>query len=107
LSGQDATINGLQNMLSGWQTMTVYKPIKLEAEAAAEAAVRLLNGDDVADITNNAIHNGQNDIPYVKLLPVAVTKDNIAKTVIAHGFRTWDEICVGEFEQYCPAPEDR
>ncbi|GAP62692.1 MAG: sugar ABC transporter substrate-binding protein [Ardenticatenia bacterium] len=103
LSGQDATVGGIQNILSGWQTMTVYKPIRLEAEAAADAAIRLLRGEDVSAIANATINNGQNDIPFVKLTPVAVTKDNIAETVIADGFRTWDEICVGEFEQYCPA----
>ena len=107
LSGQDATITGLQNLLSGWQTMTVYKPIKLEAEAAAEAAIRMLNGEDISTITANTINNGQSNIPFLKLTPIAVTRDNIADTVIADGFRTWDEICIGEFEQYCPAAEDR
>jgi len=103
LSGQDATVEGLQNILSGWQTMTVYKPIKLEADAAADAAVRMLAGEDVSAIANDTINNGQNDIPFMKLTPIAVTKDNIAETVIADGFRTWDEICIGEFKQYCPA----
>ena len=103
VSGQDATVGGIQNILSGWQTMTVYKPIKLEAEAAAKAAIALLCGDDVSTLTSDTINNGQNDLPFMKLTPLAVTKDNIADTVIADGFRTWDEICVGEFEQYCPA----
>jgi D-xylose transport system substrate-binding protein len=107
LSGQDATITGLQNILSGWQTMTVYKPIKLETEAAVNAAVRMLNDEDVSVLASDTINNGQNDIPFVKLTPIAVIKDNIAETVIADGFRSWDEICTGEFEQYCPAPEDR
>ncbi|MCB0167330.1 MAG: substrate-binding domain-containing protein [Anaerolineae bacterium] len=103
LSGQDATVEGLQNILSGWQTMTVYKPIKLEADAAADAAIRMLAGEDVSAIANDTIDNGQNDIPFMKLTPIVVTKDNIAETVIAEGFRTWDEICIGEFEQFCPA----
>jgi D-xylose transport system substrate-binding protein len=103
LSGQDATVGGIQNILSGWQSMTVYKPIKLEADAAAQAAIALLNGEDVATLTEDTINNGQNDLPFMKLTPLAVTADNIADTVIADGFRTWDEICVGEFEQYCPA----
>ena len=103
LSGQDATVGGIQNILSGWQSMTVYKPIKLEAEAAAKAAIALLNGEDVSTLTEDTINNGQNDLPFMKLVPLAVTKDNIADTVIADGFRTWDEVCVGEFEQYCPA----
>jgi D-xylose transport system substrate-binding protein len=109
LSGQDATAAGIQNVLAGWQTMTVYKPIKAEAEAAAAAAVALLNGEDVAqlegDWENLTINNGETDLPYIALQPIAVTKDNIADTVIADGFRTWEEICTGEFEQFCP--EDR
>jgi D-xylose transport system substrate-binding protein len=103
LSGQDATVGGIQNILSGWQTMTVYKPIKLEADAAAQAAIALLKGQDVSELTSDTINNGTNDLPFMKLTPLAVTKDNIAETVIADGFRTWDEICVGDFEQYCPA----
>jgi D-xylose transport system substrate-binding protein len=103
LSGQDATVGGIQNILSGWQTMTVYKPIKLEADAAADAAIRLLQGEDPASITPDTLNNGTNDVPFIKLTPLAVTKDNIAETVIADGFRTWDEICVGEFEAACPA----
>lgn len=105
LSGQDATVTGFQNILSGWQTMTVYKPIELEAKAAAEAAIALLNGEDVASLTSDTINNGQGVIPFLKLVPLAVTKDNMAETVIADGFRTWDEICVDEFAQFCP--EDR
>jgi len=101
LSGQDATVAGIQNILSDWQTMTVYKPIKLEAEAAAEAAIALLNGEDVTALTSDTIDNGTNDVPFIKLTPLAVTKDNIEETVIADGFRTWEEICVGDYEALC------
>ena len=45
----------------------------------------------------------KSEVPFLKLTPLAVTKDNIAETVIADGFRTGKEICVGDFEQYCPA----
>jgi D-xylose transport system substrate-binding protein len=109
VSGQDATASGIQNILAGRQTMTVYKPIKAEAEAGAKAALALLNGEDVEAIEGDwevlSINNGEADLPYIALTPIAVTKDNIADTVIADGFRTWDEICTGEFEQFCP--EDR
>ncbi|MCB8967691.1 MAG: substrate-binding domain-containing protein [Ardenticatenaceae bacterium] len=102
LSGQDATAGGIQNILAGWQSMTVYKPIRLEAEAAAQAAVALLRNEDISTLTADTVNNGQNDIPFIKLTPIVVTQDNIAETVIADGFRTWEEICVGEFAQYCP-----
>jgi D-xylose transport system substrate-binding protein len=109
LSGQDATASGIQNVLAGWQTMSVYKPIKAEADAAAAVAIGLLNGEDPADVEGDwevqSINNGEADIPYIALTPIAVTKDNVAETVIEDGFRTWDEICTGEFEQFCP--EDR
>ena len=111
VSGQDATVAGIQNILAGDQTMTVYKPIKPEAEAGAAAAIALLNGEDVASLSGNfsvgTINNGTNDLPFITLTPIGVTKDNIADTVIADGFRTWDEVCVGDFEQYCPATARR
>ena len=53
-------------------------------------------GDRIA-----SINNGEADLPYIALGPIAVTKDNVADTVIKDGFRTWEEICTGEFEQYC------
>lgn len=106
LSGQDATVGGIQNVLAGWQTMTVYKPIKAEADAAAAIAIGLLNGEDPKDVEGEwevqSINNGEADLPYIALEPIAVTKDNIQETVIEDGFRTWDEVCTGEFEQYCP-----
>lgn len=105
LSGQDATVAGIQNILAGWQTMTVYKPIEVEAKAAAEAAIALLNGKEASGLTDDTIDNGTSVIPFIKLTPIAVTKDNIADTVIKDGFRSWDEICVGDFEALCP--EDR
>ncbi len=102
VSGQDATVAGIQNILAGDQTMTVYKPIELEANAACEAAIALLNGDDVSTLTSDTLNNGTNDVPFVKLTPLAVTRDNVEETVIADGFRTWEEICVGDFLEYCP-----
>lgn len=103
LSGQDATVSGIQNILAGWQTMTVYKPIKTEVDAAARVAIAMLNGEAVSRFATDTIYNGQRAIPFIKLDPIVVTKANIATTVIADGFRTWAEICVGEFAQYCPA----
>jgi D-xylose transport system substrate-binding protein len=103
LSGQDATVEGLQNILAGWQTMTVYKPILQEAAAAGVAALAMLHCEADTLMPTTVINNGERDIPSILLDPVAVTKDNIAATVIADKFRTWDELCVGEYEQFCPA----
>ncbi|MBC8161381.1 MAG: ABC transporter substrate-binding protein, partial [Roseiflexaceae bacterium] len=101
--GQDATTAGIQRILAGEQSMTVYKAIKAEAEAAAALAIALLNGEDVASQATGVTNNGTTDVPSVLLTPVSVTKDNIAETVIADGFRTWDEVCVDTYAQFCPA----
>ncbi|HET8653126.1 MAG TPA: substrate-binding domain-containing protein [Gaiellaceae bacterium] len=107
VSGQDATAGGIQNVLAGRQTMTVYKPIEAEVNAAADAAVALLNDENVEDLEGDfevtSINNGETDLPYVALTPIAVTKDNIADTVIKDGFRTWAEVCTGEYKKFCPA----
>ncbi|MCC6905543.1 MAG: substrate-binding domain-containing protein [Anaerolineae bacterium] len=104
ISGQDATVGGIQNILAGDQAMTVYKPLRAEAYAAAALAMRLMRGESIVELTGGrTISNGTRDIPYVALEPISVTRDNIHETVIVDGFRTWDEICVGEYAQYCPA----
>jgi D-xylose transport system substrate-binding protein len=117
VSGQDATLAGIQNVLTGKQAMTVYKPVPAEAAVAVQAALALRAGEDVTAITGDfsVIGIGTADgkpvdsptgdgvVPYVALVPVAVTADNVADTVIADGFRTWDEICTGEVEAFCPA----
>jgi len=102
LTGQDATVAGIQNILAGKQSMTVYKAIKAEAEAAAALAIALLKGEDTKEMAAGKTNNGTKDVPSVLLVPVSVTKDNVAETVIADGFRTWAEICTGEIAEFCP-----
>ena len=112
VSGQDATAAGIQNILLGKQTMTVYKPIQAEAEVAAAVALALQAGEDITAIDTEAewaligiqAEDGQPSdeaegdgiVPYFALVPVPVTVDNIADTVIADGFRTIEEICTGD-----------
>jgi len=102
VTGQDATVAGIQNILAGKQSMTVYKAIKAEAEAAAALAIALLKGEDTKEMAGKSVNNGTKDVPAVLLVPVSVTKDNVAETVIADGFRTWAEICTDEIKEFCP-----
>ena len=115
VSGQDATVAGIQNILLGKQTMTVYKPIQAEAEVAAQVALALQAGEDPAGIEADADFEligiqaedgqptdspeGDGVVPYFALVPIGVTVDNIADTVIADGFRTVEEICTGDTAQ--------
>jgi D-xylose transport system substrate-binding protein len=93
VTGQDAELAGIQKILLGEQYMTVYKAIKLEANAAAELAVSLAKGTGVpSSMTISKVNNGSADIPSVLLKPVSVTKDNIKDTVVADGFWTAAQI---------------
>jgi D-xylose transport system substrate-binding protein len=92
-TGQDAELAGIQRILLGEQYMTVYKAIKLEAEATAELAVALAKGESVPSTMQlSSVNNGTKDVPSVLLEPVAVTKENIKDTVVADGFWTADQI---------------
>jgi D-xylose transport system substrate-binding protein len=93
VSGQDADLSACQRIVQGTQAMTVYKPIKLEADEAAEAAVQMAEGQTPP--FNATTTNGIIDVPSYLLQPIAVTKDNMADTVIKDGFHTAAEIYQG------------
>lgn len=90
VSGQDAELAGIQRIVEGTQSMTVYKPIKLIAETVAELSVKLANGEEVE--TTATVNNGKIDVPSILLDPIAVTKDNIDSTIIADGFHSKEDV---------------
>ena len=100
VTGQDATVQGLQNILKGDQCMTVYKAIKQEADAAAELAIALAKGERKETSQTVADPEGGRDVPSVLLEPKAIYKDNV-KDVVDDGFVTKEELCAGEFAALC------
>lgn len=102
VTGQDATLQGIQNIISGDQCMTVYKAIKAEADAASKLAIALSKGTQPpAGLVNGTSEDGARKVPSVLLTPVAVTKDNIKDTVLADDFLKRDDICTGKFAAAC------
>ena len=102
VTGQDATTQGLQNILTGDQCMTVYKAIKKEADAAAKLAIALAKGQQPpAGLVNGKSDDGSRQVPSALLTPVAVTKDNIKDTVLADGFVKREELCAGKYADAC------
>lgn len=102
VTGQDATVAGLQRILAGSQYMTVYKAIPPQAQISAEIAIALAAGEEVpADKITEEVNNGKADIPSVLLEPIAVTKDNVKDTVIKDGFVQASELCTGPYVAAC------
>jgi len=94
LTGQDATPQGVQNILAGWQSGTVYKSVKKEAAAAAQAAISIIKGKAV---TTNGKVSGT---PSILLTPVWITKANY-KLLFTDGFVKKSQVCVGSFAKFC------
>jgi D-xylose transport system substrate-binding protein len=105
-TGQDATLTGLDNVLSGYQCGTVYKPIYEEAQAAAALAIfardnvtppsTLVNGKTLDSTTKV-------EVPSVLLKPEWVTPTNMNATVIADKFVPASQLCAGSFAADCKA----
>ena len=97
ITGQDAEIAAIQRIIAGEQAMTIYKPIPIEAEKAAEVAVALVNGEDVGETTDF------NGVASFIFDPIVVTQDNVGDTLIADKFYTVDDICTAEYADACKA----
>jgi D-xylose transport system substrate-binding protein len=101
VTGQDATAEGIQNILAGDQCMTVYKAIKQEADAASKLAIALAKKQQPpAGLVNGQSNDTKRQVPSVLLKPQAITKDNI-DVVIKDGFLKKTDICTGKFAQLC------
>lgn len=111
LVGQDAELSACQRIVEGTQTMTVYKPMELLAETAAEFACvlgyeRMLEDgriteaelpEQLKEIEDkmgqlDTIHDGTYEVPYYSLTPIAVTKENMEETILADDFHTREDV---------------
>ena len=104
VTGQDATDAGLGYILEGFQSMTVYKSIRQEAETAAKVAVGLATGDSgiVQKVATSSVSNGAGQTPALLLGPQVITKPNVSLAV-SDGATTWPAICAGVPSGECQA----
>ena len=98
LSGQDSTAQGVQYILAGWQTGTVYKKVSLEANAAVAAAIALLHGKKPA--SNSFRKNGTKKEPTLVLPVKWITKKNYTLLFTQHWLKK-SEVCIGQYKKYC------
>ena len=103
-TGQDATLTGLQNVLSGYQCGTVYKPIYLEAQAAVALALYLRAGKTApASLLNaNTVDPTTHvSVPSSLLVPEWVTTANMNDTVVKDNFVPASQLCAGKYASAC------
>jgi D-xylose transport system substrate-binding protein len=98
LSGQDTTATGVQYILAGWQSGTVYKYVPLETQAAVKAAIALLHGKK--PVSNSFRKNGSKKEP-TEVLPVKwITKKNYKQLFTQHWLKK-SQVCIGQYKKYC------
>jgi D-xylose transport system substrate-binding protein len=105
-TGQDATLTGLQNILSGYQCGTVYKPIYEEAQAAAALALYVRAGQTPpSSLVNGTTQDttAKVAVPSVLLTPEWVTTSNMNSTIIADKFVPASQLCAGSYASACTA----
>jgi D-xylose transport system substrate-binding protein len=95
ISGQDASTAGLQNVLLGKQTATVYKPFTVEAKVAADLAISLLKGQTVTAPKKLA-----DGTPFFASKPILIKAKDV-KTVVAAGDAKVATLCVGAVKAAC------
>jgi D-xylose transport system substrate-binding protein len=105
VTGGDTELAAVQRIIAGEQYMTVYRPVRQEAEAAAQIAYDLVYGVAVAPALTggNSVNNGSADLPAVLVQPVAVTRRTLLSTVVADGFWTRADICTADYASACKA----
>jgi D-xylose transport system substrate-binding protein len=104
VTGQDATLTGLQNIIAGYQCGTVYKPIYLEAQAAVALAMYLRAGiTPPSSLVNGHVKdiNTGVEVPSILETPEWVTPGTIQSTVIQDGFVPASQLCAGSYASDC------
>jgi D-xylose transport system substrate-binding protein len=102
VTGQDAAVVGLQNILSGDQCMTVLKPADAEAAALSKTAIALLKGQKPETTGTVKDTEGNRDVKSILLDPISVTKANLADA-ISKGAQKASDVCTGNYAAMCTA----
>ena len=104
LTGQDATPTGVQYILAGWQTGTVYKSVRREAAAASTVAIAIIKHQKVRLAAIAARFKGVSHkvsgTPSILLTPVWITKANY-KLLFTDKFLKRSQVCIGQYAKYC------
>ena len=100
VTGQDATAAGLQAILSGTQTCTIYKDATAEATAAATLAVDLIKGTTPSGLTTSNDPQGKRSVPSILLKPELITITNVGDP-IKSGAVPYASVCTGSYVALC------
>jgi D-xylose transport system substrate-binding protein len=98
ITGQDAQVEGLQNIIKGQQSMTIFKNVTLEANAAAKLAIALIAGQDPTSMgitfSDQQIDPKNTALKSVLLPAQVITYSNVEDVITAGALKA-SEVCNG------------
>ncbi|WP_239163100.1 sugar ABC transporter substrate-binding protein [Paractinoplanes rishiriensis] len=100
VTGQDATLEGLRNVLSGDQCLTIYKRVEPEAYTAASLAAKLFKGETPKVGAKLQDPESGEFIPFASIPPVPIEAEQV-KDVVAEGVISKKELCTGVYVALC------
>lgn len=102
VSGQDAQLDGVQRVVAGTQSFTIYKPYLQEADAAAEMAIDLATGKSISGVAPTTASSATTkNIPSNLIATTVLTQKNVMQTVVDGGLYTVSQICAGQYKADC------
>jgi D-xylose transport system substrate-binding protein len=100
VSGQDATVQGLQGIMNGTQCFTIYKPSVEEAYPAVDAAAQFATGQIPKTTQVTVDPTNHRKVPSILATPIAITKVNVAKP-INDAYTPKAQTCAGTYAALC------
>ncbi|WAM31496.1 sugar ABC transporter substrate-binding protein [Caldicellulosiruptor naganoensis] len=89
--GQDAELPACKRVVSGLQSMTVYKPVKRLADLTVKIVEQLVKNGTLP-YTKTYFNNGYKMVPAYYIKPIEVTRENIIATIVKDKYHTYEEI---------------
>ncbi|MES1212469.1 MAG: substrate-binding domain-containing protein, partial [Leifsonia sp.] len=86
ITGQDAEIPSVKQIIAGTQYSTIYKDTRQLANEAAKMANDLLTGKKPQVNDTKSYDNKVKIVPSYLFQPIVVTKDNYQKVLIDSGY---------------------
>lgn len=92
ITGQDADLVNVKNIISGKQSMTVFKDTRVLASKVVEMTSAIMNGKEAPVNNTSSYYNGVKVVPSYLCEPICVDKDNYYEVLVDSGYYSYEEV---------------
>ena len=92
ITGQDADVANVLNILAGKQAMTVWKDTRTLGDQVVLMVDQVIKGEDVTVNDTETYGNGVRIVPSFLLPPQVVVRDTVEELLVGSGFHTSESL---------------